>query len=184
MNGKHPFKLVILDRDGTINRDSVDYVKNAGEWKPLPRALEAIGKLCRAGWTVCVATNQSGVGRGLFSIGDLHEMHEKMRQELARHGGEINSIHFCPHVPDDDCDCRKPAPGLLHQIAARYGKPLDGVPVIGDSQRDLQAAEAVGARPILVRTGNGKRVMRAYLKGRDIEVYDDLAAAAEALLNE
>lgn len=183
MSGATAARLVILDRDGTINRDSVDYVKNASEWKALPDALEAIGKLCRAGWTVCVATNQSGIGRGLFSIDDLHEMHKKMHSELAAHGGEIDGIYFCPHVPDDRCDCRKPKPGLLRQIAVRYRCKLDGVPVIGDSERDIRAAETAGARPILVRTGNGKRTLREGRVG-EVEVYDDLAAAVEALLAE
>ncbi|MBT8135633.1 MAG: D-glycero-beta-D-manno-heptose 1,7-bisphosphate 7-phosphatase [Gammaproteobacteria bacterium] len=176
-------RLVILDRDGTINRDSVDYVKSASEWNALPRALEAIGRLCRAGWTVCVATNQSGIGRGLFSISDLHEMHQKMRGELATHGGEIDGIYFCPHVPDDRCDCRKPKPGLLQQIATRYRRNLAGVPVIGDSERDLLSAESAGARPILVRTGNGRRTLRENRRD-DVEVYDDLAAAVDALLTE
>jgi len=184
MSGPGALKLVILDRDGTINRDSVDYVKTAREWRALPGSLEAIGKLFRAGWTVCIATNQSGIGRGLFTIVDLHDMHEKMRQELAKLGGEIAGIYFCPHRPDDDCDCRKPGPGLLEEIARRYSSSLQGVPVIGDSERDLQAAEAVGARPILVRTGNGRRVAQEYFKDRDVEVYDDLAAAAEVLLAE
>lgn len=184
MSGQSTTKLVILDRDGTINRDSVDYIKSAAEMKALPHSLDAIGKLCRAGWTVCVATNQSGIGRGLFTIIDLHEMHEKLQSELEPHGGEIAGFYYCPHRPDDNCDCRKPKPGLLHDIAARYSQTLHDVPVIGDSERDLQAAEAVGARPILVRTGNGKRALREYFRDREIEVYDNLAAAVDALLAE
>ncbi len=177
-------KLVILDRDGTINRDSPDYIKHADEWKALPRSLDAIGRLCQEGWTVCIASNQSGIGRGLFSVVDLHAMHQKMQRELQSHGGQVDSVYFCPHRPDDGCDCRKPEPGLLYEIGGRYGVSLAGVPVIGDSERDLQAAEAVGARPILVRTGNGRRAIREYFRDRDVEVYDDLAAAVDALLKD
>lgn len=177
------FKLVILDRDGTINRDSPDYIKNAEEFKPLPRSLEAIAKLCNHGWTVCIASNQSGIGRGLFSIVDLHGIHARLQRELDELGGHIEGFYFCPHTPDDDCDCRKPKPGLLEEIAGRYEISLAGVPVIGDSERDLQAARAVDARPILVRTGNGRRALRDFYEDGKVEVYDDLAAAVDALLD-
>ncbi|MDH3588669.1 MAG: HAD-IIIA family hydrolase, partial [Gammaproteobacteria bacterium] len=130
MSARTGFKLAILDRDGTINRDSADYIKNPDEWKALPRSLDAIGRLCHAGWTVCVASNQSGIGRGLFSIVDLHAIHEKMQRELAPYGGHIEGFYFCPHTPDDECDCRKPKAGLMHEIADRYRMELDGVPVI------------------------------------------------------
>ena len=178
MKDNDDIKLVILDRDGTINRDSSDYIKSAAEWQPLPGSLEAIATLCHAGWVVTVATNQSGIGRGLFSITDLHAMHVKMTQQLAALGGEISGVFFCPHTPDDHCDCRKPEPGLLLRIAERFGTNLENVPVIGDSQRDLQAAIAVGARPILVRTGNGAEAQEFY-SAREIEIYDDLSALSD-----
>lgn len=183
MSRDQTLKLVVLDRDGTINRDSPDYIKSADEWRALPGSLEAIAKLNHAGWTVTVATNQSGLGRGLFTITDLHAIHARMANELAVHGGEISGVFFCPHVPDDECGCRKPRDGLLRSIAARFDCDLSQVPVIGDSERDLQAAVSAGARPILVRTGNGAAAAD-YFKQRNIDVYDDLAAAAEALLSE
>lgn len=183
MSAETALKLVILDRDGTINRESPDYIKSAAEWKALPGSLEAIADLCHAGWTVTVATNQSGIGRGLYSVSDLYACHAKMARQLAELGGEVSGIFYCPHTPDDDCDCRKPATGLYDRIAERFSTTLEGVPVIGDSQRDLQAAIAVNARPILVETGNGLRA-REYFRERSIEVYDDLAAAAQALLEE
>ncbi len=176
-------RLVVLDRDGTINLESPNYVKSASEWRALPGSLEAIAQLCHGGWTVTVATNQSGIGRGLYSVTDLHAMHAKMARELATLGGEISGVFFCPHTPEDKCDCRKPLPGLLHSIAGRFGIGLEGVPVIGDSPRDLEAAIAVGARPILVRTGHGE-LARRHFRAHDIEVYDDLEAAAEVLLAE
>jgi len=182
MKRRAEFKLVVLDRDGTINRDSADYIKNADEWRPLPGALEAIAQLTQAGWTVCVATNQSGIGRGLLSIDDLHHIHEKMQREVALHGGNIAGIYFCPHTPEDGCHCRKPKPGLLEEISERCNVDMLDVPVIGDSVRDLQAAAAIGARPILVCTGNGHDAMRTGFKGRQLEVYDDLAAAVAALI--
>ena len=176
-------RLVVLDRDGTINRESSDYVKSATEWRALPGSLEAIAALCHAGWTVTVATNQSGIGRDLFSVTDLHAMHARMARELAALGGEISGVFFCPHTPDDHCDCRKPLPGMLHAIADRFGVSLGDVPVIGDSQRDMHAAIAAGARPMLVRTGNGELALR-HFKAGEVEVYDDLAAAAAVLLAE
>ena len=178
------FKLVVLDRDGTINRDSTDYIKNAEEWVALPGALAAIGQLTQAGWTVCVASNQSGIGRELFGIVDLHGIHEKLQREVALHSGHIAGFYFCPHKPEDGCDCRKPKPGLLEEIAGRYDADMDGVPVIGDSASDLQAAEAIGARPILVRSGNGRKALREYYKDKSVEVYNDLAAAVDALLTD
>lgn len=181
MSREPNFRLAVLDRDGTINRDSPDYIKNADEWRALPGSLEAIARLTHAGWTVTVATNQSGLGRGLFTITDLHAIHARMANELATHGGELSGVFFCPHVPDDDCACRKPRDGLLRSIGERFDCDLSDVPVIGDSERDLQAALAVGARPMLVRTGNGKAATQFY-RSRNIEVFDDLAAAVEALL--
>jgi len=174
-------KLVILDRDGVINQDSKEFVKHPDEWIALPGSLAAIARLSQAGWKVVVASNQSGLARGLFDMGALNAMHAKLRRELAAHGGEIDAIFVCPHGPDDGCDCRKPKHGLFRQIAERYDVGLAGVPAVGDSLRDLQAAAAAGCRPWLVLTGNGRETA-----GRELppETYiaDDLAAVADALL--
>jgi D-glycero-D-manno-heptose 1,7-bisphosphate phosphatase len=177
--------LVILDRDGVINRDSRSFVKSAEEWLPLPGSIEAIAALHQAGFTVVVASNQSGLARGLFDRKALAAMHRKLRRLAGRAGGRVDRIVVCPHGPDDNCACRKPRPGLLERVARHYRTGLDGVPVIGDSERDLVAAELAGARPILVRTGNGLRT-EAKLPAalRPVEVFDDLAAAAEALIAE
>lgn len=175
--------LVVLDRDGTINEDSADFIKSPAEWVPIGGSLEAIAELTEAGYTVAVASNQSGLARGLFDRRMLYRIHAKMRQAVRRAGGAIDRIVFCPHHPDDACDCRKPAPGLLLRLARYYGVSLVGVPVIGDSERDLEAARSVGARPILVRSGNG-RSTEAQGRSAGAEVYDDLAAAARALVKE
>lgn len=176
-------RLVILDRDGVINRDSKAFVKNVDEWIPLPGSIEAIARLSSAGFTVAVASNQSGLARGLLDRRDLKAMHAKLRRLVARNGGAVDRIVVCPHGPDDGCSCRKPKPGLLERLGRRYGVNLAGVPVIGDSLRDLQAAAAVGARPVLVLTGNGRRTrddLPAALA--DVEIYNDLAAAAGVLV--
>ncbi len=177
--------LVILDRDGVINRDSREFVKTSDEWIPLPGSIEAIAELSRAGYTVTVASNQSGLARGLFDRRALRAMHRKFRKLVAAKGGHVDRIVVCPHGPDDGCECRKPRPGLLRRLARHYNTELTGVPVIGDSPRDLQAAAAADARPILVRTGNGRKT-EASLHGElaTIEIFDDLAAAATALLQE
>lgn len=175
-------KLIILDRDGVINHDSDNFIKSVDEFIPLPGSVEAIARLCQAGYRVTIATNQSGIARGLYDLDTLHAMHEKLRAELALHGGNIDMIAFCPHGPDDGCDCRKPSPGMYRAIAERFDLPLEGVPVIGDSLRDLQAAQAVGATPILVRTGKGERTIA---KGEGLEgvaIFDDLSAAVSNLL--
>jgi D-glycero-D-manno-heptose 1,7-bisphosphate phosphatase len=174
--------LIILDRDGVINRESPDFIRTPAEWHPLPGSLEAIARLCRAGWSVTVATNQSGVGRGLLTLATLEMIHARMAEALAAHGGRLAQIAYCPHLPEDDCDCRKPRPGLLQQIAARQGLALTNVPVIGDSLRDLEAARAVGARPILVRSGNGARTAGQVPAQWQVSVVDDLAAAVDLLL--
>ncbi len=148
-------KLVILDRDGTINQDSDDYIKSPEEWIPLPGALEAIARLNHAGWQVVVASNQSGLGRGLFDMATLNAMHAKMNKHLSAVGGRIDAVFFCPHGPEDKCHCRKPLPGLFEQIAERLGMDLNGTHVVGDSLRDLQAGVAVGCMPHLVHTGKG-----------------------------
>ncbi len=147
--------LIILDRDGVINFDSDDYIKSPDEWQPIPGSLEAIARLTHAGWHVAVATNQSGVERGLFDIDVLHAIHTKMIHAVTEKGGKIDAIFFCPHAPNTGCGCRKPAPGLFHDIAARYGRSLKGVPAVGDSLRDLQAAAALECSPWLVLTGKG-----------------------------
>lgn len=176
-------KLIILDRDGVINHDSDNYIKSVDEFIPLPGSIEAIARLNQAGYRVTVATNQSGISRGYFSLDTLNAMHEKLRSELAIHGGAIDMIAYCPHGPKDGCDCRKPKPGMYQAISKRLDTPLIRVPVIGDSLRDLQAAQQVGASPILVKTGKGERTL-ATGEGLDgIPVYDNLAAAVSFLLD-
>lgn len=174
-------KLVVLDRDGVINRDSDQYIKSPDEWTPLPGSLEAIARLTQAGFRVVVATNQSGLGRGLFDMATLNAMHNKMHKAVSQSGGRVDAVFFCPHAQDAGCTCRKPQPGMLLEIAARYNVELAGVPVIGDSLRDLQAASAAGARPILVLTGKGEGTRKAGGMPEGTEVYPDLAAAALAL---
>ena len=179
------FKLVVLDRDGVINQDSREFVKSVDEWLPLPGSIDAVAALSNAGFTVAVASNQSGLARGLFVETDLSAMHRKLRELVEVAGGSIDLIVYCPHGPDDDCDCRKPKPGLLKQIGARFDHEMSGVPVIGDSLRDLEAARSIGARPILVRTGNGVSTSENLPSVLcDVEIYDDLAAAAAALIGE
>ncbi len=181
---KHP-KLVILDRDGVINQDSPDYIKSVAEWVPIPRSLKAIVRLNHAGWLVAIASNQSGIARGLFDLATLEQIHQMLRQQLSTVGGHIDAIAFCPHGPDHGCTCRKPAPGLLINLAARFAVNLAQVTVIGDSLRDIQAAQAVGAQPILVNTGNGAATAQretAALAG--VRQYADLYAAVDDLLLE
>jgi D-glycero-D-manno-heptose 1,7-bisphosphate phosphatase len=177
-------KLVVLDRDGVINHDSVDFIKSVDEWLPIDGGAEAIGRLTAEGFTVAVATNQSGIGRGLLSEADLAAIHEKMQHHVARAGGHIDKVVYCPHLPDEGCDCRKPKPGLLQQLASHYSVGMRGVPVIGDSERDLLAAAAVGARPLLVLTGNGQETRAALAIADSVETYDDLASAVDALVAE
>lgn len=178
-------KLVILDRDGVINEDSDAYIKSAEEWKAIPGSLEAIARLNSAGFTVAVATNQSGVGRGLFDLDTLESIHKRMRAELAALGGKIDALAFCPCHPDEGCSCRKPNPGMLLEISERLQVPLDRVPVVGDSRRDLDAARVVGARAILVLTGKGKRTFAELeQEGSSVETYPNLAAVSEALVAE
>jgi D-glycero-D-manno-heptose 1,7-bisphosphate phosphatase len=180
-------KLVILDRDGVINIDSDQYVKSADEWIPLPGSLEAIAELNQAGYQVTVATNQSGLARGLFTINDLHAMHQKMMDLLAPMGGRVDSIFFCPHVDEDQCNCRKPLPGLMRDIASRYRKtdsalPLTGVPIVGDSLRDLEAATVLGASPHLVCTGKGQQTVDKGILPAGTVVHADLMAFTKSLL--
>jgi D-glycero-D-manno-heptose 1,7-bisphosphate phosphatase len=179
--------LIILDRDGTINEDRDDFVKSADEWVPLPGALEAIARLNQAGWQTVIATNQSGLGRGLFDMAALNAMHTKMNAALARVGGRVGSVFFCPHAPEDQCSCRKPLPGLYEQIGERYGADLRKVPVVGDSVRDLEAAVAAGCLPHLVRTGKGAALTEGQLALLEqqipgLQVHADLAAFAESMI--
>ena len=176
-------KLIILDRDGTINEDRDDYVKSPEEWIPIPGALEAIARLNHAGWHTVVATNQGGLGRGLFDMSTLNAMHLKMNQMLAKLGGRIDAVFFCPHTPQDGCNCRKPLSGLFEQIGERYGVHLEDVHVVGDRLGDLQAGAAVGCQPHLVRTGKGARLDAAQIaqlceQVPGTQVYADLAAFA------
>lgn len=174
-------KLVVLDRDGVINRDSPQFIKSPEEWKPLPGSLEAIARLNQSGYRVVVATNQSGIGRGLFDMDTMNAIHEKMLKAAGQVGGRIDAIFFCPHGVDSPCECRKPKPGLLLEIAARYNLDLQGVPMIGDSLRDLQAAEAVGAQPYLVLSGKGEQTQADPDCPPHALVFADLAAAAAHL---
>ena len=180
-------KLVILDRDGTINEDRDDFVKSADEWVPLPGALEAIARLNQAGWHTVVATNQSGIGRGLFDMSALNAMHAKMNQALHKLGGRIDAVFFCPHTELEGCSCRKPQPGLFVQIGERYGLDLAEVPVVGDSLRDVQAGAAAGCPAHLVRSGKvarlGDETIAQLLESvPGAQVHHDLAAFAEALI--
>jgi D-glycero-D-manno-heptose 1,7-bisphosphate phosphatase len=178
-------KLVILDRDGTINLDRDDFVKSPQEWQPLPGSLEAIARLNHAGWHVAVASNQSGLGRGLFDMAALNAMHDKLHQSLAAVGGRIDAIFFCPHTQDEDCQCRKPLPGLFEQIGARFGVPLKGVPAVGDSLRDLLAGSRAGCQPHLVLTGKSAGLSPEQAKQglpEGSRVHADLAAFADFLI--
>jgi len=177
-------KLIILDRDGVINHDSEAFIKSPEEWRPIPGSLDAIARLNHAGFRVVVATNQSGVGRGLFDMATLNAIHEKMHRALAQVGARIDSIFYCPHTADANCACRKPQAGLLREIGDRYGVELVGVPCIGDSLRDLQAAESVEAQPILVLTGKGEKTLRRGDFPAQTVIYPDLAFAVSALLAE
>ena len=173
---------VILDRDGVINQDSDHYIKCVAEWLPIPGSLAAIGKLCQAGIRIAVATNQSGVGRGYFNEAGLTAIHTAMTQAVAAQGGRIDIIAYCPHTPDDGCQCRKPKPGLLRQIAQTTGTQLAGIPLVGDSLTDLQAADRAGATAHLVLTGKGRRTAAALPARHTYSVHADLLAFTTHLL--
>jgi len=176
-------KLVILDRDGVINHDSDDFIKLPEEWVPIPGSLEAIARLHREGYRVVVATNQSGVARGLLEMDTLARIHAKMLEAVRAKGGEIDAIFFCPHKPEDNCRCRKPQPGLFEEIADRLKVNLNGVYAVGDSEHDIVAARLVSARPVLVRTGKGKRTQKKSKALANVPVYADLAAFTDDLLS-
>ncbi|TLP76508.1 D-glycero-beta-D-manno-heptose 1,7-bisphosphate 7-phosphatase [Pseudomonas nitroreducens] len=175
-------KLLILDRDGVINQDSDAYIKSLDEWIPIPSAITAIARLSKAGWTVAVATNQSGIARGYYDLATLESMHQRLRELVAEQGGELGLVVYCPHGPDEGCDCRKPKPGMLLQIAQHYGVELHGTWFVGDSRGDLDAALAVDCQPVLVKTGKGERTLTKPLPEGTL-VFDDLAAVADQLLS-
>lgn len=168
-------KMVILDRDGVINRLTESYIISPDQWTALPGSIEAICRLKKANYLVTVASNQPGVARGLFSEDDLRQVHAKLEQQLAMRGVEIDGIFYCPHGPSDNCICRKPKPGMLLKIASQFGIKLAQTSFVGDSLKDIRAAEMAGARPALVRTGNGEHVMQDHPEAVDVPVYDDLA---------
>jgi len=174
-------KLVILDRDGVINEDSDAYIKSVAEWQPVPGSLEAIAQLCQAGYHVYIASNQSGIGRGLLDYDALFAIHDRLQRAVAELGGRIEGIEYAPEHPDQASEMRKPAPGMLKDLANRLGLSLQGVPFVGDSVGDLQAASAAGARPVLVLSGKGKSTKMAHTLG-EIETYDDLAAFTRTFL--
>ncbi len=175
-------KLVVLDRDGVINYDSDLYIKSPAEWRPIPGSVEAIARLNQNGFRIAIATNQSGIGRGLFDMATLNAINDKMMELIFRQGGRVDALFFCPHTAMEDCGCRKPRTGMLEEIAARFHTDLKGVPCVGDSLKDLQAAEAVGAQPILVLTGKGSKTLEAGgLPGKTL-VFADLAEASRHLI--
>lgn len=176
-------KLIVLDRDGVINRDSDNFIKSPEEWIAISGSLEAIAKLNRAGYIVVVATNQSGIARGYFDTAVLSKIHKKMQNHLSQYNGHVDAVFFCPHGPDDDCECRKPKPGMLWEISDRFQVRMENVYVIGDSIRDLQSADAVGAKPVLVRTGKGEKSVKQLKENgfSDVPVFKNLAEAVDGL---
>jgi D-glycero-D-manno-heptose 1,7-bisphosphate phosphatase len=176
-------KLIILDRDGVINFDSDKFIKSPDEWKPIPGSLEAVARLNQNGYRVVVASNQSGVGRDLFDMATLNAIHAKMHKALAQFGGHIDAVFYCPHAADSQCECRKPRAGLFRQIAERFHADLAGVPAVGDSLRDLQAAVEAGCQPMLVETGKGKKTIGAGGMPEGTLIFSNLAEAADFLLD-
>jgi len=177
-------KLVILDRDGVINYDSDAYIKSPAEWQAIPGSLEAIAKLNKAGFLVAVATNQSGIARGLFNETTLAQIHEKMQNALQEYGGHIDAIFYCPHGPDNHCECRKPKPGLFYGIAEYFNCELMGAPAIGDSIRDIEAAVSVGCKPILVQTGKKIEMNHPIIQQEKVAIFADLEQATEYILGD
>ena len=174
-------KLIILDRDGTINEDSDQHIKSPQEWKPIKGSLEAIGRLVQEGYRIVVATNQSGIARGLFDTQTLFSIHDTLQRAAAQVGGRVDAFFFCPHAADSGCMCRKPQPGMLLEAARRFNVPLKSVYMVGDAQRDLEAAAAAGARPVLVLTGKGKKTREAGRLPPGTQTFADLAAFADHL---
>ena len=182
--GHRALRLIVLDRDGVINHDSDQFIKSPDEWRAIPGSLEAIARLNQAGYRVVIATNQSGIGRGLFGMSTLTAIHDKMFRALTQVGGRIDAVFYCPHAADSNCECRKPKPGMLIQIGSRFGVEMKGVPVVGDGLRDLQAAQAVGSRPMLVLTGKGEKTHAAGGFPPGTAVFPDLAFAVSSLLSD
>lgn len=175
-------KLAILDRDGVINVDSAAFIKTPDEWKPIPGSLEAIARLTQAGYRVVVATNQSGIGRGLLDMAALNAINDRMCKAVNQAGGRIDAMFYCPHAHSDNCNCRKPATGMFREISERFGLTLKNVPAIGDSLRDLQAAAAAGATAVLVLTGKGEKTRAEGGLPEDTRIFANLAAAVDALI--
>lgn len=175
-------KLIILDRDGVINHDSDAYIKSPAEWKPITGSIEAIARLNRNGFRVVVATNQSGIGRGLFDMATLNAINDKMMELVFRQGGRIDALFFCPHTADENCNCRKPKTGMYEEIEKRFNMKLTGIPCVGDSLRDLQAGAAMGCETFLVLTGKGEKTEREGGLPKKTQVFADLAAATDYLI--
>ena len=176
-------KLIILDRDGVINHDSVKFIKSADEWEPISGSIKAIANLTQIGYTVVVCTNQSGIGRGIYGMEELNEMHEKMHKLVTNAGGRIAAIFICPHTPEDNCDCRKPKPGMIYEICERFNVTnITKIMLVGDSERDLHAIEIAGGIPILVKTGNGKKTLNKSTIPPSTLVFDNLLAVSEYLI--
>ncbi len=183
--------LLILDRDGVINQDSDGYIRSLADWTPVPGSIEAIAALSKAGFRIAIATNQSGLSRGYFTLDDMEEIHQRLCQLVENEGGEIAGIFYCPHLPDEGCDCRKPATGLLQAIEAELETPVADSYFVGDSLKDLQAARAMHCKPVLVLTGKGPKTQQQLgAEGVDLRdpqevpIYPDLAAAAQAILGQ
>ena len=176
-------KLVVLDRDGVINFDSVHFIKSTNEWIPIPGSLEAIALLNQSGYRVALATNQSGISRGLFDMATLNAIHDKMHRALAQLGGRIDALFYCPHSADDNCTCRKPKPGMMEEIGKRFGQDLKGVAIVGDALRDLQAGAVLGMQPILVRTGKGEETLAAGGLPEGTLVFANLAEAVQHIIS-
>jgi D-glycero-D-manno-heptose 1,7-bisphosphate phosphatase len=176
-------KLVVLDRDGVINYDSVHFIKSTNEWIPIPGSLEAIALLNQSGYRVALATNQSGISRGLFDMATLNAIHDKMHRALAQLGGRIDALFYCPHSADDNCTCRKPKPGMMEEIGKRFGQDLKGVAIVGDALRDLQAGAVLGMQPILVRTGKGEETFAAGGLPEGTLVFANLAEAVQHIIS-
>lgn len=174
--------LIILDRDGVINADSPDYIRTPEEWVALPGSVEAIARLSQAGWRVAVASNQSGVGRGFYSIETMHAINQKMLDAVEAVGGRIDRVVCCPHHPEESCSCRKPAPGMILELLSDADQPPSNVPVVGDSLRDIQAAFAADARPMLVLTGNGRKTLGGFREQTAVPVFADLSACVDHIL--
>ena len=179
--------FVILDRDGVINVESKNYIKSPDEWEAIPGSLEAIARLHRAGIRVVIATNQSGIERGLFDISTLNRIHKKMIRQARDWGGKIDAIFFCPHAPETRCDCRKPKPGLLLEASGRLGEPLSDTPFVGDSVSDITAARSAGARPILVKTGSGLSTCTELMRNKyealdEADIFDNLLSFVDSFI--